>query len=74
MYEFFCCFVDTLSRPFSVLSMVEKGGSGCTEKGKGRVEKVGWDFFVKEMGRGTRGDVREGFGLKKWGKKMSKKA
>jgi hypothetical protein len=55
LYESLCCFVDTLSRPFSVLSMLEKGGiAGCTEKGKGRVEKVGWDFFTKEMGRGIR--------------------
>jgi hypothetical protein len=32
--------------------MLEKGGTRCTEKGKGRVERVGWDFFVKEIRRG----------------------
>jgi hypothetical protein len=42
-----------------------KGREWAHREGEGKVEKVGWDFFTKEMGRGTRGDVTEGCGLKK---------
>jgi hypothetical protein len=45
---------------------------GAQRRGREGRKKVGWDFFVKEMGRGIRGDVREGCGLKKWGENKQK--